>query len=432
MTTYWKETITMDKYSKLQHDTETGILIIGGGLLGLLCAYKLEERNINYMLVEGDTIAARASSMNTGKITAQHGLKYQTLLKDIGYSGAKLYLDAYLHAVDEYRQLCQNMDVDFENQNAYCYSLDDRDVLEEEYRALKALNYEAHMVEELPLPFKTVGAIAFPNQAYFNPAKFCANIAKGLTIYEHTLITNIDGTTAITEDGLHIKAKKIIIACHFPFINSSGLYFVKMYQERGYGIVLDHVDRFEGMYIDESQKGLSLRFHKDHLIVYGRTERVGTSEDYFRQARSFAKFHYPKAKEIATLANEDCMTLDGLPYIGRYSSITPEIYVGTGFGKWGITGSMVASNLLCDIIENKTNPLEKLFLPTRPMMPSKTFRNMAKATQNMVRSSSKRCTHLGCALRYNSAENSWDCPCHGSRFTEDGEVLNGPANRCLK
>ncbi|MBR3840558.1 MAG: FAD-dependent oxidoreductase [Erysipelotrichales bacterium] len=432
MKTYWNKDLEPNTFPKLDKDITTNILIVGGGLCGLLCAYKLEERNINYVLVEADTIGGKASAANTGKITAQHGLIYHRLIESVGEIKAKQYLDANLDAVKEYRHICKGLDVDFENQSAYCYSLNNREVLEKELNALKILKYEADLVDELPLPFKNVGAIRFKEQACFNPAKFCQQISKGLSIYEHTKIVNFDKDIACTEAGHKIHAKRIIITTHFPFIDSLGLYFMKMYQERIYGIFIDNVKRFEGMYIDESNDGLSLRFHKDHLLIYGGDKRVGNSDTYFKQARTFARFHFPYSKEITTIANEDCITLDEIPYIGEYSTINQKLLVATGFSKWGITHSLIAANVLCDIIENKPNPLIELYKPSRMIVPSSLASHLFESTKSMLRPTTKRCTHLGCGLVYNPAEDSWDCPCHGSRFNEEGEILDGPATKELK
>ena len=432
MKTYWNKDITPNTFPKLNKDISTNILIIGGGLCGLLCAYKLEEKNINYILVEAGNIGSKSSACNTGKISAQHGLIYHRLIESIGVEKAKLYLDANLEAVKEYRHICKGLDVDFENQSAYCYSLNNRELLEKELNALKILNYNAELVDNLPLPFKNEGAICFKNQACFNPAKFCNQIAKGLSIYEHTKIVTINNNEAITEDGYKIQAKKIIVTTHFPFIDSLGLFFMKMYQERTYGIFISNVKRFEGMYIDENKDGLSLRFDKDNLLIYGGDTRVGCSDTYYKQARTFAKFHYPNSKEVSTIANEDCITLDEIPYIGEYSNINKNLLVATGFNKWGITHSLIAANVLCDIILKKENPLIDLYKPSRMIVPSSFVSHLFESTKNMLRPTTKRCTHLGCGLVYNNAENSWDCPCHGSRFNEKGEILDGPATKELK
>ena len=153
---------------------------------------------------------------------------------------------------------------------------------------------------------------------------------------------------------------------------------------------------------------------------------------FFTGRNPFAKFHFPNHHEVATIANEDCITLDEMPYIGEYSTINHKLLVATGFNKWGITQSLIAANVLCDIILKKDNPLIELYKPSRMIVPSAIASNLFESTKNMLRPTTKRCTHLGCGLVYNPEENSWDCPCHGSRFNEEGEILDGPATKKLK
>ena len=207
---------------------------------------------------------------------------------------------------------------------------------------------------------------------------------------------------------------------------------MKMYQERSYGILIDNIKDFNGMYIDEDSNGLSFRKHKGNLLIYGGDKRVGCSKDYFKQARTFAKYHYTNSNEITTIANQDCITLDEIPYIGEYSTLNKNLLVATGFNKWGITNSLIAANILCDIIEKKPNPLIELYKPNRKLITPKLASNIFESTINMLKPTTKRCSHLGCALVYNPEENSWDCPCHGSRFDEKGEVLNGPSIKEIK
>lgn len=432
MSTYYSNNLKRHNYPTITQDMNTSFLIVGGGLCGLLLAYKLEELNLDYILVEANMIAERSSGNNTGKITAQHGLIYNKLLNEHGIENARAYLKANLDAIEEYRTLAKNMHISFHNQDAYCFSTNNEEALRKEVKALNELGYDATYVPNPNLPFKNVGAVKFKNQASYNPVAFATQIAKDLNIYENTTITNIKDDIAYTKDGYKIKAKKIIITTNFPFIDSAGFYFMKMYQERLYGIVLDNVEYFDGMYVDEEPNGLSFRFHEKHLIIYGGDERCGCSEDYFKQARTFAKHHFPTGKEIATISNEDSITLDNLPCIGRYTSLNDHLLIATGFNKWGNTLSMVAANMLRDMLINKKHPLEELFNPLRLPSVTSLASNALEATINYLRPTTKRCTHLGCGLVYNPEENSWDCPCHGSRFNEKGEVINGPATKNLQ
>ena len=148
--------------------------------------------------------------------------------------------------------------------------------------------------------------------------------------------------------------------------------------------------------------------------------------------RAFAETHYPAAEEKYVWAAQDCMSLDGLPYIGRYSNRTEKLYVASGFNKWGMTGAMLCAMLLRDQILGKETEEARLFSPSRSLWKPQLFANGFEAVKNLLTPSKPRCPHLGCALKWNSAERTWDCPCHGSRFTEDGEVLENPANGNLR
>lgn len=186
-----------------------------------------------------------------------------------------------------------------------------------------------------------------------------------------------------------------------------------------------------GMYVDCDNKGMSFRSYKDFLIVVGGGHRTGKSTECHKVINNFIKEHYPLGQIKYEWAAQDAMSLDGLPYIGKYSKNTPDLYVASGFNKWGMTNSMTASKILTDMVLGKENEYSKLFLPMRSMAKMQLLLNGIETTVNFVNPSAKRCTHLGCALKWNKYEHSWDCACHGSRFDEEGNVINNPAKKKL-
>lgn len=422
----WTDTSNMPSFKKLESDLNTDVLIIGGGIAGILCAYFLKDAGINYALVEGSTICSGITKNTTAKITSQHGLIYDKLLKDIGEDKAKMYLKSNEAAVEKYRQLCRNIDCDFEEKDAYVYSRDNKEKIEKEINALDKLEFNTEFKSQLPLPFEIAGAIKFKNQAQFNPLKFIQHISKDLNIYENTFAKGVEGNTAIC-DGGKITAKKIIVTTHFPFINVHGSYFLKMYQHRSYVIALEGAPYIDGMYLDESEKGLSFRNYKNLLLIGGGSHRTGTEGGNWNELREFARLNYPEAKEKYAWATQDCMTLDGIPYIGQYSATTPNLYAATGFNKWGMTSAMVSAMILTDMVRDKSNEYEEVFSPSRSILKGQLLVNGFEATINLLNFSSKRCPHLGCALKWNNVEHTWDCPCHGSRFTEEGKLIDNPA-----
>jgi len=431
MHSLWSETVTFPSFEALNKNMKTDVLIIGGGITGILTAHYLQQAGVNYILVEEDTICSGITKNTTAKITSQHGLIYHKIAKKYGIDAAGLYLEANEAALWEYRKLTKEFLCDFVNETNYVYTLTRPDKLEQELDTLKKLRFPAEFAENLPLPFHTAGAIAFPNQAKFHPLKFLAELAKPLHIYEHTKVQELVGTLAVTNHG-KIQADRIIVTTHFPFLNKHGSYFLKLYQHRSYVLALKDAPKPKGMYVDEADKGLSFRTHQNLLLLGGGGHRTGKQGGNYNELRCFADKHFPDAREVYHWATQDCMTLDDMPYIGQYSKHTPNLYVATGFNKWGMTSAMVAALLLRDLITGKKTPYADVFSPSRSIWHPKLFLNGFESSVNLLTPTRKRCPHLGCALKWNKAEHTWDCPCHGSRFTSKGEVIDNPATDDLK
>lgn len=426
MESIWSE-IKLPQFPQLQQDIHTDVLIIGGGLAGILIAYYLQQQDIDYILVEKDTICSKTTKNTTAKVTAQPGLIYQNILRQYGTEGVQKYLDINLRACKEIETLCSKINCDYEKQDNYVYSIRNKAKLLREMDALQKIHAPAEYCDSPDIPVPAVGAVKFRNQAQFHPLKFAAGLARGLHIYENTFVREMIDTTAVTDYG-KINAKKVVVATHFPFINKHGSYFLKMYQHRSYVLGLQGVPKVNGMYVDENHAGLSFRNEKNYLLLGGGGHRTGKNVGGWEALRTFADAHYPNANERYHWAAQDCMTLDGLPYIGPYSKNTNGLYVATGFQKWGMAQSMVSAMLLTDILMEKPNEYAKLFSPSRSMLKPQLFFNGCEAIKNLLTITPKRCPHLGCALKWNRQERSWDCACHGSRFARNGKVLDNPAN----
>lgn len=431
MYSVWSDSVELPNFKPLDKDIRTDVLIIGGGIAGILCAYLLEQSSVNYALVEANRICSGITKNTTAKITSQHGMIYHKLMKRFGVEKTRMYLEANEAARKEYRKLCKEMDCEFETRSSFVYSLDKPQKVKQELEALRRIGYHAEYTDVIPLPFSIAGAVKFPNQAQFNPLQFLAHIAEGLSIYEHTKVRELMPNGAITEHG-KITASKIIVATHFPFLNKHGSYFLKMYQHRSYVLALEGAPDVNGMYVDEADKGLSFRNYQNLLLLGGGSHRTGKKGGNWAELSAFAKQYYTDAKETYRWATQDCMTLDEAPYIGQYSRNTPNLYVATGFHKWGMTSAMVSAMILRDMILGKENPYAPVFSPSRTMLRPQLFINAAETSLNLLTPTTRRCPHLGCALKWNPQEHSWDCPCHGSRFTKDGEVIDNPATDDLK
>ncbi len=431
MDSVWDDGAKRISFKSMDGDKKTDVLIIGGGIAGILCAKMLKMYGIDCILVESDVICGGVTKNTTAKITFQHGLIYDKLINRFGEENAHLYLTAQRLAMDEYARLCENIDCDYEIKDSFVYSLSDRAKIENEIAALRRLGENAEFSSDLPIPVRTVGAVRVKGQAQFNPLKFVFSIAEGLSIYEHTKVRHLFPGGAITDRG-QISCNKIIVATHFPFINKHGSYFLKLYQHRSYVLALKGADNVDGMYVDENEKGLSFREYGDYLLLGGGSHRTGKNGGSYYDLEAFAKKFYPDARIITKWATQDCMTLDGMPYIGRYSKNTPNLFVTTGFNKWGMTSSMVSAMILSDLIREKHNDFADLFSPSRNIFHLQLAKNACESIFGLINPTTPRCPHLGCALKYNKQEHTWDCPCHGSRFTEDGELINNPATDDLK
>jgi len=428
MKSVWSESVDLPKFPKLEGDKSCDVLVIGGGLAGILCAYFLKEAGVDCLLVEGETICSGVTKNTTAKITAQHGLIYAKLIQNFGVQKAKQYLSANLWTVGKYRELSEVFQCDFEEKNAYVYTLTDRKKIEDEVSAVNRLGFGAELVEKVPLPLDVKAAVRFPNQAQFNPLKFAAGIAGGLNIRERTFIQKVKGNVAYTDTG-NIKAEKIIIATHFPFINRRGLYFIKLYQSRSYTIALENAPDVGGMYVDEAENGMSFRNYQNLLLIGGGDHRTGKPGGRYQELRNFARTRYRGAVEQYSWATQDCMSLDGIPYIGRYSPNTPNLFVATGFNKWGMTSSMVSARILRDMVLEQKNQFADVFAPDRSIFTKQLFVNLSDTVVSLLTPSTKRCTHLGCSLKWNEVEHTWECPCHGSRYDEKGNLIDNPAMR---
>ncbi len=431
MNSIWVEGTERPSFAKLTENIKTDVLIIGGGMAGILCGYMLKKAGVDCVLLEADRICGGVTQNTTAKISAQHGLLYHKLIKRFGEEKAKLYLQAQLDARDEYFKLCQGLGCDCQTKTSYVYSIDKPAKLEKELAALWRLGLKAEYVRSLPLPIKTAGAVAIANQGQFHPLKFALKLAEELAVYENTRVIKLLPDGVLTHRG-KIRCKKTVVATHFPLFNARGGYFLKMYQHRSYVIALEGASDVDGIYVDDDDKGLSFRNYGNLLLLGGGAHRTGKKGGAWQELVAFARAHYGKAKLVCQWATQDCMTLDQVPYIGQYSKSTPNLYVATGFNKWGMTSSMVAAKLLTDLLLGKENDYAAVFSPSRSVFRPQLAINVAESLLGLLTPTVPRCPHLGCALKYNPYEHTWDCSCHGSRFTEEGRLINNPANRNKK
>ncbi len=428
MHSVWSETISAPIFPRAEKNIQTDVAIIGGGMAGILCGLALKERGIDHVILESETIGSGVTKRTTAVLSVQNELLFGDLVKKHGKAHTKLYLEASLNAIKRFRAYAETIPCDFETLDAITYSLHDRDKMKNDALLLQSMGYPAEFVAQTALPFRVAGAVRFPNMAQFHPLKFLYHVAKDLPIYEHTKALRTDGTTVVTPNA-RIRANKVIVTTHFPFIDRYGLYLLKMHQIRSHVIAYENAPQLGCTIMDEAEHGIYLRNYGKYLLIGGGDRKTGKDGNGFEVIRDFAKKYFPEAKEVTAWSNRDCISLDSLPYIGRYSVFNPNLFVATGFCGWGMTSSMIASELLADLACNKPNRFASVFAPNRKMPFLPLAQNVLSSAIGLLTPTVPRCSHLGCALHWNENEGIWECPCHGSVFAKNGEVLNNPANK---
>ncbi len=419
-------------FEGLKQDARADVLVIGGGIAGILTARFLCDAGYRVLILEANRLCHGQTGSTTAKITVEHGFCYTDIAKRYGKEGAAVFAEASCAALEQYRLMAAGVDCNFETRDFYAYEKRDARVLERELEVLHAIDVKATWEMPPELPFSTVGAIRVRGQAQFDPIRFLAAQLKDIRVAENTPVVGLFAGGAVTASGKTVHAAHTVVATHFPFLRFLGGYPFKMYQSRSYVLALQNAPVPQGMYADGAGKGVSLRGYRDVLLLGGGGHRTGTAGGGYGIVEDFAAAHYKGARVVARFAAQDCMTLDGMPYIGRYGAGLENVYVATGYGKWGMTSAMLSAMMITDLVTKKQNPYADFFAPSRPIPPLRFLRETGAVLKHYLRPTVPRCPHLGCALRYNKQEHSWDCPCHGSRFAPEGRLLDAPALRDLK
>ena len=494
MESLWIET-TKNKINlkSLEGNEETEVCVIGGGLFGLTTAYYLTKCGKKVIVLEKGEIGSKVSGNTTGKITSQHDLFYAHLIDDYGEEYAKKYLEANEKAIQNIKQIIkeEQIDCDFSMQKSYVYTTKEDEVLEiqKEVEAVNKLGKDAKFVNKIDLPIKIKGAIEFDGQAQFHPRKYMLGLANSIIkqnkIYQYTTVIDVEKNgekyKVYTDKG-SVEAKYIVMASHFPIMNMPGFYFVKMYQSTSYLIAVEIKSQLpQGMYINVKEPMYSFRTAnyngKEILLIGGVGNKTGEpieDNSHYEKLEKKAREMYPDCKILYRWNTRDCISLDKIPYIGEFSNLMKNVYVGTGFKKWGMTSTNVAANIVADKIMGNKNKYEEIFTATR-MKPIKNrweVENMLKQTVNSIALNKFKiepynieqikndnaaiieingdnigvykdvhgeiyavkpnCSHLGCLLSWNNLDKTWDCPCHGSRFDYMGRNIYEPAIKNLE
>ncbi|MFC0272371.1 FAD-dependent oxidoreductase [Metabacillus herbersteinensis] len=491
---YWRDQIELPTYSKLSHDTEVDVCIVGGGITGLTTAYLLVKEGVKVALLEADRILNGTTGHTTAKITAQHGLIYDELINHMGKDKAKLYYEANSEAKEFIKNHSQKLgiDCDMSEEDAYIYAVSDEYAkkVEKEYEAYQKLGITSEFVDSIPFDIKIKGAAVMKNQAQYHPLKYLTKLAQEITngggqIFESTTAVDIDKgpkPRVVTKDGQRVTCNTVVACSHFPFYDGNGFYFTRMYAKRSYILAVKPKNPFPGgMYYSADTPTRSLRFTPFNgeklILVSGDGHKTGQGSSTSKHYKALEQF----SEEVLGVESipyrwsaQDLITLDKVPYVGAITDSKPNILVATGFRKWGMTNGTASALILRDTILNKDNPYKELYSPSRfyadPSIKKfimtnadvaghliegkvdiadKQIDDISKDEGAVVVVNGKRagayrddvgtlhvvdttCTHLGCEVEWNCGDRTWDCPCHGSRFSVKGDVIEGPALKPLK
>lgn len=492
---YWRDFIDLPEFPHLKEDLDVDVVIVGGGITGLTSAYLLVNEGLKVAVLEADRLLNGTTGHTTAKVTAQHDLIYDEFIQNFGKSTARLYYEANTDALNFIKKTVEEhkIDCNFSEQDAYLYATTNEYVtkLEKEAKAYEAIGIDGGVVDNIPFNIADYKkALVMKNQAQFHPVKYLVHLVgiikeKGGLIFEHTTAVNIEAgekPTVLTRDGHRVTGNYVLSCSHFPFYEGLGFYSARMYADRSYIIAVKSKEKFPGgMYLSVDQPSRSLRSAtingEELIIIGGESHKTGQGKDtmdHYKALETFGEQVFGLNDIAYRWSAQDLVTLDKIPYVGEITTGQPKVLVATGYRKWGMTNGTAAALLLKDIILDKKNPYRVVYTPSR-FYAHPSLKNFFKANADVVKHLIKgkvelpynnidklandegavilidghrkgaykdtegkvhvvdtTCTHIGCEVEWNSGERSWDCPCHGSRFSYTGEVLEGPAEKPLQ
>jgi glycine/D-amino acid oxidase-like deaminating enzyme len=440
----------------LTGDVEADVCVIGAGVTGLTTALLLQRSGASVVILERDRVGSGVSGNTTAKVTALHGLIYAELQDRIGADGAATYASAQRSGLQRIEDFVAELEIDcdFRRKPAYTYaeSPDHAPAIEAEVEAAQSAGLDAVLASDSELPFEFSAAVCLWDQAEFHPRKYLLALADAVSaaggqLFERSPATDLSWTgtpTVTTTDGVKVRAGHVVVATLMPILDR-GLWFTRLTPKRSYALAV-RTEEFvpEGMYISADEPTRSIRAARagdeELVIVGGEGHNTGEDPDTrqrYAALESFARKRLGATEVRYRWSAHDLQPADGVPYVGRYTPVSSNLLMAAGFRKWGFTNGTAAAMMLADRIAGTENPWEELFDASR-ITPVRSARGVSAEAVKDIRhlvgdrlrspmGHTPRCTHLGCRLAWNTAENSWDCPCHGSRFAKDGSVLQGPA-----
>jgi glycine/D-amino acid oxidase-like deaminating enzyme/nitrite reductase/ring-hydroxylating ferredoxin subunit len=491
---FWIDSTPKTAHLSLGSSISVDVAIIGAGIVGLTAATLLKRAGKAVAVIEANQIGTGVSGHTTAKVTSLHQLIYADLIQKVGEQKARLYAESNQAAIAQIAAWVaeDEIDCDFSRQSAYTFTESESGLeeIKNEVEAALKLGLPASFVRETSLPFDIAGAIKVDDQAQFHVRKYLLHLAKsipgeGSHVFEQARVQRVEEGSpcqVMTDQGM-IQAQSVIVATHLPILDQ-GLFFAKTYPKRSYivGAPIDASKAPVGMFIgsgDDNYYSIRTTPYEGGLLllVGGGGHKVGTvtdTEERYQQLEAYARSRFNIDTIAYRWSSQDMVSMDRLPYIGKLTPFSQQVYVATGMSLWGMSKGTMAAMLLSDLILGKDNAWADLYDATRatPFLTPKSiqegldvarrwvgdrFKGLQSHSaadiptgegklltvngekiaayrdqQGTVHAVSAVCTHLACIVSWNSAEKSWDCACHGSRFNCDGQVLHGPALKDLE
>ena len=484
----WRATAQTPAFSSLTRDLDLDVAIVGGGVTGLTAAVLLSGRGLRVAVLERDRIGSGESGNTTSHLTEAIDARYQIVIKDFGLEGARLVSESTRAAIDRIESLAASTErARFERMPGYLYTEDAAHLamLADELDAARRAGCAVDWVDAVPLPFATKGGVRWGGQGQVHATAYLAGLAKeasgrGVEIFEQTKVKDVhEGEPCRVETDAHrITARHVLVAANVP-VNNRVLLHTKIAAYRSYALAIEvEPDYVRGLFWDTVDPYHYTRTHdvegRTYLIVGGEDHRTGEetqTEVHYDNLLEFARVRFEGGPVKYHWSGQIIEPVDGLPFIGPNSG-SSHVFVATGFAGNGITFGTLAGMMFTDHVSGRTNPYSELFDATRvkPIASAYDYvaENLAfpahlvkdrltntnadgtlpedlrpgeggilagpggktavcRDRAGTLHAVSPVCTHLGCDVAWNRAEQSWDCPCHGSRFSPEGRVINGPA-----